>query len=1039
MNQENRENLDLAAVREKLAGMKGKAYWRGLEEIAETEEFQKWVADEFPNRESLLQVDRRDFLKVMGASLALAGVAGCRFLPEEKMVPYIKAPEEVVAGKPLFFASAMPWRGYARGVLVTSREGRPIKVDGNPTHPSTLGSSDIWMQASILDMYDPDRSRNTIHDGDVAPYEEYLKAARAVLAAPAAAGTAPFRIVTETITSPTLVAQLNALTAKHPGVRIHHFEPAGLHNVRAGAQLAFGRDVDTVYHFDKAAVILALDGDFLQPLPGSVRYARDWADRRRVRQSKKDMNRMYAVESTPTLTGANADHRLPMRASDVDSFARAVAAGLGVAGASGAAPAGSESFVQAVVADLKAAGAGAVVVAGEHQSPAVHALAHAMNAALGAVGSTVTYVAPAHVDLTGQPINPADPFASLKSLVADMQAKQVQAVLFLGGNPVFTAPADIPLTASLKNVPLRAHLGLYEDETSEACSWHVAESHYLEAWGDLRGHDGTASVVQPLIAPLYESHSAIEIISALAGQPAKGYDLVRAYWQGAQGVAPANLAASWERWLNAGVIPGTASAPISVAANANSVPAAPAAAQGIEIILRPDPNIWDGRFVNNGWLQETVKAVNKLTWDNAVLVSPAMAERLQHKNHAHIALKLNGKEISAPVWITPGHPDNSVTVYYGYGRTRAGQVGTDIGFNAYPIRMSGAPDIATGGEVGTSAGWTHLVSPQTQQTMEDREPARVRTIAEYAANPEFPKESEAEEGSEANDLFKKPADHEDWGKEAKPHEYMWGMAIDLNVCIGCNACSMACQAENNIPVVGKEQVAKGRHMNWIRVDRYYEGKDINNPKYVFQPVPCMQCEKAPCEPVCPVAATVHSHEGLNMMVYNRCVGTRYCSNNCPYKVRRFNFLNYANHHETPVLKLLNNPEVTVRGRGVMEKCTYCVQRINHARIDAKIANNGEGEAIKLVGKNATDQTPGVLMTACQQACPTKAISFGAINRMDSEVTQWKREPTNYDLLADLNTKPRTSYLAKLRNPNPAVEPAQGMESPGNEAKPASAG
>jgi molybdopterin-containing oxidoreductase family iron-sulfur binding subunit len=1022
----------LAAVREKLAGMKGKAYWRGLEEIAETEEFQKWVADEFPNRETLLQVDRRDFLKVMGASLALAGVAGCRFLPDEKMVPYIKAPEEVVPGKPLFFASAMPWLGYAKGVLVTSREGRPIKVDGNPTHPSTLGSSDIWMQASILDMYDPDRSKNTLRDGDVAPYEDFLKAARAALAAPAAPGAAPFRIVTETITSPTLIAQLNALKARYPGVRIHHFEATGLHNVRAGAQLAFGRDVDTVYHFDKAAVVLALDGDFLQGMPGSVRYARDWADRRRVRLSKKDMSRMYAVESTPTLTGANADHRLPARAGDVDAVARAIAAGLGVPGVSGVAPQGAEAFVQGVVADLKAAGAGAAVVGpGDQQSPAVHALAHAMNAALGAVGSTVTYVAPARADLTGQPINPADPFASLKSLVADMQAGQVKAVLFLGGNPVFTAPVDIPLADALKNVPLRAHLSHFEDETSAACNWHVAESHYLEAWGDLRGHDGAACVVQPLIAPLYESHSAIEVIAALAGQPASGYDLVRAHWQAAKSVPPANLAASWERWLNDGVIAGTASAPIAVTANAAAIPAAPASLSGqtVEVIFRPDPNVWDGRFVNNGWLQETPKIVSKLTWDNAVLVSMAMAQRMKLENHAHITIKRGNREVSAPVWITPGHPDNSVTVFYGYGRTRAGQVGTDIGYNGYAIRTSDAADFAADGQLGTSAGWTHLVSPQTQQTMEDREPARVRTFAEYLADPKFPDAEEmAEEADESKDLFKKPADYEDWGKEAQPHEYMWGMAIDLNVCIGCNACSMACQAENNIPVVGKEQVARGRHMNWIRVDRYYEGKNPDNPKFVFQPVPCMHCEKAPCEPVCPVAATVHSHEGLNMMVYNRCVGTRYCSNNCPYKVRRFNFLNYANHHETPVLKLLNNPEVTVRGRGVMEKCSYCVQRINHARIEAKIANNGNGEAIKMVGKNATDETPGVLVTACQQACPTKAISFGAINRADAEVTAWKKEPTNYDLLADLNTKPRTSYLARLRNLNPAVEPAERAES-----------
>jgi molybdopterin-containing oxidoreductase family iron-sulfur binding subunit len=1028
MNQENRENLDLAGIREKLAGMTGQAYWRGLEEIAETEEFQQWVSDEFPNRESLMQVDRRSFLKVMGASLALAGVAGCRFMPEEKMVPYIKAPEDVVPGKPLLFASAMPWHGYAKGILVTSREGRPIKIDGNPTHPSTLGSSDIWMQAAILDMYDPDRAKNTILDGNVAPYEEFLKAARAVLTAPAAPGTAPFRILIEPTTSPTLAAQAALLKSRYPGVRFHEFEPAGQHNVRGGSQLAFGQDVDTVYHFDKAKVILALDGDFLQQMPGSVRYARDWAAGRRVRQAKKEMNRTYAVESTPTLTGANADHRIPMRASDVDAFARALAAGLGVSGVSGSAPSGADSFLQAAIADLKAAGASALVVPGDHQSPAVHALAHAINAALGAVGTTVTYLPTSRANLSGQPVNPSEPFGSLKELVADMQAGQVAAIIVVGGNPVFTAPSDVPFAEALKKVKLRAHLGSHEDETSAACNWHIPESHFLEAWGDLRGHDGTACIVQPLIAPIYESHSAIELVAALADNPDSGYNLVRKQWQSAQSLDNKALPLAWEKWLNDGVIAGTAPSAVTIAANVGTIPAASGSTNGLEVVFRPDPNVLDGRYVNNGWLQEIPKAVTKLTWDNAILISPAMAEREKlgtNKDNLHVVIKAGGKQITGPVWITPGHPDNSVTVTYGYGRTRAGQVGTGIGFNGYPIRTSGAAEFVTGAKMSQFAGSTRLVSQQMQQTMEGREPVRLRTLADYTAHPEF--EKEHEEGGAELDLFKKPADHEEWGDRNLPHEYKWGMAIDLNVCIGCNACSMACQAENNIPVVGKEQVAKGRHMNWIRVDRYYEGKDINNPKVVFQPVPCMHCEKAPCEPVCPVAATVHSHEGLNMMIYNRCVGTRYCSNNCPYKVRRFNFLNYANHHETPVLKLLNNPEVTVRGRGVMEKCTYCVQRINHARIDAKIANNGEGEAIKMVGANATEETPGVLMTACQQACPTKAISFGAINRPDSEVSQWRQEPAHYKLLEELNTEPRTTYLARLRNPNTAIEPAERAE------------
>lgn len=1064
-NYENQSGLDLTAIREKLAGKTGQAYWRGLEEVAETPEFQKWMGDEFPDRATLLQLDRRSFLKFMGASMALAGVAGCRYMPQEKIVPYVKQPEDLVYNNPMLYATAMPFRGYGLGVLATSREGRPIKVDGNPDHPSIVGTkvsgpvnagSNVWLQASLLDLYDPDRLQNTQKNGDIASFDELLATARPLVTkvgppapdsvgAPVPAETAPVgggqvRILTETVTSPTLADQLKRITAKYPHVKWHQYQPVSGNNGRLGAKMAIGRFLNPVYDFTKASVILSLDGDFFTDLPGSIRYAREYADRRRVSKGANStiQNRLYAVESTPTLAGANADHRLPMRASDVELFARALFTTLETASASAAPaepPKGSEKFLKAVADDLKAAGAGGLVIAGEHQPPVVHALAHTINKFLGAVGGTVKYTESVEAE-------PVDQIASIKQLVADMDSGQVSMIIIVGGNPVYDAPVDLAFEKVLPKVPTRICMAHSNNETAAVCNWVVPESHYLEAWGDLRGHDGTVSIIQPLIHPLYESRSAIEFFASVFEEPRAGLELVQGYWK--QTKPSADFAKQWERWLNDGVIPDTAAAPantIAEIASALPAPPTPAPESEVQVIFRPDPSLWDGRYANNPWLQELPKALTKLTWDNAALVGFSMAERNHWSTGDLIRITHNGRKLDAPVWVMPGHVDNAVTLYLGGGREVVGVLGQDSGFNAYRLITSGEPNFGVA-QIERAPGGYHLVTTQTQNTLEGRDVIRSTTMVEWShgkfGGPEGEEKKAAGEsapaaaadGTEANNervqqgTVGPPEDPNSMYNLTNEYEKtsgvsQWGMTIDMTACIGCNACAVACQAENNIPSVGKDQVAKGRHMNWMRIDRYYATNDkkgitADNPDVLFQPMLCMHCEKAPCEPVCPVGATMHSHEGLNQMVYNRCVGTRYCSNNCPYKVRRFNFLNFANHHDTNAfgqnaipLKLANNPDVTVRGRGVMEKCTYCVQRINRARITSKRDN--------------TTIADGDVVTACQQACPTHAITFGDLTDAKSEVNQWKKEPHNYLLLEELNTTPRTSYLARVRNPNPALE------------------
>lgn len=985
----NETHLDLHSIRKRLEGLKGQDYWRGLEELADTEEFKTFLHQEFPRHAAPLEgaLDRRGFLKILGASLALAGLSACARppTPNEKIVPYVRAPEEIIPGTPLLFASATTEGGFAEGLLVESHQGRPTKVEGNPDHPASLGATHAQTQATVLSLYDPDRSQFISEGGQVRSWQE-LATTLATTLAGLERGTG-LRILTETVTSPTLAKQLSDLLVQYPDARWHQYDPTHGDAALEGAQLAFGEAVTPRYHFDRADVILSLEADFTNSGPGRLRHAKDFARKRRVRHAEDNMNRLYLVESTPSPTGSLADHRVPLSPSEIVHFASSVAHELGVDVPAGEQPEIlDEHFIEELVKDLEENRGSCLVIAGDSQPPEVHALAHAMNDALENVGSTVTYLEP----VEAQPVNHR---SSLAELVLAMRAGDVEVLLILGGNPVYTAPADLDFESALANVPLSVHLGLYRDETGIATNWHVPQAHTLETWGDARAFDGTTTIMQPLISPFYGGKSELEILATLRGDPeASAYDILRGYWRGR---VEGNFDDFWRETVYRGVVASSESGTRDLALKSFTVELP---SEGLVVLFRPDPGVGDGRFANNGWLQELPNPFSKLTWDNAALIAPATAEELGVRNNDVITLSVDGNSVDAPVWVLPGQAKGVITTHLGYGRKEAGRIGTGIGFNAYALRTLDRASTAPV-EVARTGTRYQLVSTQVHHALdgtgERRHIIRSGTLDEFRAHPEHPE-------------FVHPVEHfqADLYPPFEYDSYAWGMVIDMTVCTGCNACVSACQAENNIPIVGKDQVAVGREMHWIRVDNYYRG-DLDNPELFQQPLTCMQCEKAPCEPVCPVGATVHDHEGLNVMVYNRCVGTRYCSNNCPYKVRRFNFLQYAELSNTATeLSLANNPDVTVRSRGVMEKCTYCTQRISAARIEA----NRQDRQIR----------DGEVVTACQAACPTEAIVFGDINDPSSRVVSTKASPLNYALLEELNTVPRTTYLAKVKNPNPAL-------------------
>jgi molybdopterin-containing oxidoreductase family iron-sulfur binding subunit len=1026
---------DLAGKLAALQNTRGKKYWRTLEELAETDAFGELVRGEFPEQADTWpsSLSRRQFLTLMGASLALAGVSGCAVQPAPTghIVPYVHPPEEQVPGRPLFYATAMTMGGSGVGLLVESHEGRPTKIEGNPDHPASRGATDLFHQAAILTLYDPDRSQTVTHLGQTRTWDEALTALREAMEKQRPKRGAKLRLLTEAVVSPTLARQLRELHQQFPEAKWHQYEPIGRESAYHGARLAFGSPINTYHDFTKADRVLSLHADFLSCGPDHLRNVADFMSRRRIRSVEHAseagrMNRLYVVETGVSTTGAKADHRLALRASEIEPFARALASRLGVKIDGGKNLAEEpRRWIDAVARDLEQHRGRCVVLAGERQPAVVHLLVHVLNQRLGNVGQTVFHTDPIEVQ-------PVDHIASLMELLDDIDHGNVETLLILDGNPVFDAPADFNFVERIQPVALRAHLSLYQNETSRQCHWHLPEAHFLEAWSDTRAFDGTATVVQPLIKPLYQGRSAHELLSALSGKHlVPGMDLVqstwRAHWEKNRDRRARSFEEFWQQSLHDGVIAGTKLPTRSPSVNEGNLNRHLAEASGereagaYELILERDATIYDGRFANNGWLQELPKPITTLTWDNAALMSPTTARELGIGlgKYAHggehggyrvdvVELWLGQVSVRAPVWIVPGQADGSIIVSLGYGREKAGRVGGDgehrVGFNAYPLRTSNRPWFTSGLEVHKTGETYLLACTQQHQMMEGREPVRAATVREFAERPTFANEREAEEtrdqtarGARVPLTMYKPWEY---------HEHKWGMVIDLTACTGCKACVVACQAENNIPVVGKDQVAKGREMHWLRIDRYTSGPVEAPSEFHFQPVPCMHCENAPCEYVCPTAATVHSADGLNEMVYQRCVGTRFCSNNCPYKVRRFNFLFYADY-ATQSLRQQYNPEVTVRSRGVMEKCSYCVQRIRQADINAQAENR--------------DIADKEVLTACQAACPAGAIAFGDLNDTKSEVHELRESPLNYGLLTELNTSPRTTYLAALRNPNPELD------------------
>lgn len=988
-------------------GPKGtNAVWRSLEELEDSDQLADWIKHEFPQGAEMWgadHADRRDFLKLMAASLALAGINGCSRAPEEKIVPTVKIPDQM-PHQSFQYATAMPMSGGAIGVLVTSRDGRPLKIEGNPAHPASLGSTDIFAQAAILDLYDPDRSRFVKHQQQVSSWSDFLTAFSARSRDHSARKGQGLRVLSPPILSPTLEWQRQQLQMTWPEAKWHVYEPINDDYERAGTMLACGEDVRPRCHFEQAQVIVAIDADFLGSGPGKVRYARDFMNRRKTYLAHQEptSSRLYCVESTPSLTGAVADHRWPLAPDDLIRFTQTLAHKLGLEislSASDELPGLPSNFWTTLVADLKSAGQRALVAAGYSQPAAVHALVHAINHHLGNLNQTVTYHRPvAKTDGEQQ--------KSLADLVDAMRAGTVESLLVFGSNPIYDSPVDLAFRDALRKVTWTVHLGVYADETSSVCTWHVPEAHFLESWGDAWSLDGTISLIQPLIAPLHEGRSIHDLMNVLLETPRRSaYETVRDYWRGVRGSE--GFETLWQQSLHDGVVPETALpvvqatmrtealAEVSRLLSVTSV--SPKVGEIHTAVVRPHPTLWDGRFANNGWLQELPQPFSTLTWSNVASIAPADAAAQQLHSGDVVEVTYKNKSLRVPIWILPGQAVGVMTLQMGGGRTEAGRLGSNVGYNVFKLRSTHDPWKLTDLHVRKTGDKQRLPATQQHFLMEGRELVKVGTWQQYQDRPQHPEFMGHESTSAEQNSFYAPS-------PTGTAEQQWGMSIDLGSCIGCNACVIACQSENNIPIVGSMQVSLGREMHWLRVATYFTGSP-DAPQTYHQPIPCMHCEHAPCEVVCPVSATTHSKEGLNEMTYNRCVGTRYCSNNCPYKVRRFNFLDYQTElRQEPLLQLLPNPEVTVRSRGVMEKCTYCVQRISAARIQAGL----QDRLIK----------DGEIVTACQAVCPTEAIRFGDISDPHSEVANAKRSSLSYSLLAELNTRPRTTYLAALRNPHP---------------------
>ncbi|MCJ2026243.1 TAT-variant-translocated molybdopterin oxidoreductase [Methylobacterium sp. J-067] len=968
---------DLTALRARLDGGDGPRFWRSLDAVADSEEFRTYLAAEFPAATRLaMQPGRRGFLKLMAASFALGGLAACGG-PDGRdyEVPYVKEPERIVPGAVLSYASSALFDGFGNGILVTTRNGRPLKIEGNPDHPWSRGGTDVLAQASILGLYDPFRSQAVQHLGRPASWASFEAAMLGETERWRAARGKGVALLTGPVTSPTLAAELDKLRAAYPEMR--WYSGSTRDGIHEGARRAFGRPVETLPDFAKAKTIVALDGDFLDLGPGQVGLSRRWADARRAALAQGRLLPLFSAAPTPGLTSSKADDALPVSAGRLEEIARAMLA----AAAGGAAPEGTDPaarWARRAWDSLNAARGAGIVTAGLTASPDLHDLVHRLNGALGNEGATLRHVSPAVQDGAG----------SLADLAKAMDGGEVQALIVLGTNPVYDAPGALDFAARMERVPLKIHAGLYFDETGAHADWHLPLAHPLESWGDVRSLDGTVGLIQPTVSPFYNGHTPQEIVAFLARADgaADPLALLKARWRG-QGEDESAFEARFAEALRTGFLPDSA-APAEAVTLTAAAATPPAPAGGLEVVFRLDGTLYDGTHADLAWLQELPKPLTKVVWENVVAVSPALAAREKLADGDLVRIEAGGRSVTGPAWILPGQAADTVTLSLGYGRTVPDHLSQGLGYDAgalrspeTPWRLSGARLVRTG-ERRMPATTQHLGA------LPDDEEGRqiIRTQVPGGAPAGDPKDANPPS-------FYPPPESQDRWTAAQ-----WGMAIDLDACTGCNACVTACQAENNIPVVGREEVARGRWLGWIRIDRYYEG-DPEAPATHFQPVNCMHCESAPCELGCPVEATLHDSEGLNLQVYNRCVGTRTCQSYCPYKVRRFNYLDYSGGMP-PVTQQQRNPEVTVRARGVMEKCTYCIQRIAAARIDS--------------AKDAHAPIPdGTVETACQGACPTRAITFGNVADPDSQVSVAKRDPRNYSLLGHLNTKPRTTYLAGL--------------------------
>jgi molybdopterin-containing oxidoreductase family iron-sulfur binding subunit len=1070
----------------------GQKYWRSLDQLADTPEFRQWLEREFPEGASEFTdpVSRRNFVKLMSASLVLGGLgfigSGCR-RPEEKILPFGKMPEGYVHGVPQFFATAMPTRGSAIPLLVKSHENRPTKVEGNPEHPDSNGSTDTFAQASILSLYDPDRAQHYRQGGNTISKEKALDTLNGLAATLNAQRGARAAFLLEQSSSPSRARLMTALQFKYPQAKWTVDEPVDLAaNRRVTGSAPY-------FKLEAAKVILALDADFIGSEADSTRLIRGFAKGRKTEKPTDPMNRLYAVEGLMTLTGINADHRLRVPTSQVVAVAAAIAAKIApqntqVTGLASRLPLPANvdaKWVEECANDLKANAGASVVLAGYRQSLAVHIIASVLNTALGNNGKTVFF--------SELPSAPAT--TDLASLARDLNAGQIDTLVILGGNPALSAPADLKWAEAQKKAKAVVRLGYYEDETFAASTDNtlfVPLNHYLESWGDARTGDGTVVPIQPLIAPLFDGMTELEVLASLGGlSPSKGYDLARETFRAFAGAG--NFEEAWKKFLHDGFLPGAApkanDAPVArdliATAFAAPTPAAPTK-DSLEVVFHRDLKMDDGRWNNNGWLQEFPDPITKITWDNVILVSRKTAEEHAVKNGDVVEVELGGNKVRGPIWIQPGMADHSLGLALGYGRKKskgggAGRIGHEVGlYNAYELRTSTGLIFAVGAKLRATGQQHKIAVTQEFGSMEGRPIIREANKAQYEKVPTFAKNFDLDSPEESAHIEKDQKLHRPKGIYEHPYNaftdrgsqsgvklkglfksdvHQWGMSIDLSSCVGCGACVLACQSENNVPIVGKDQVMRNREMHWLRIDRYYSGAAhkthqelIDDPQAVVQPMLCQHCENAPCESVCPVNATVHDEEGLNVMAYNRCVGTRYCSNNCPYKVRRFNFfdynkrsldqlkgpfygsplttakdgewnllrwwktpeINYRPDDEWDILKLIKNPDVSVRMRGVMEKCTFCVQRIEQAKIAQKV-KAGAGGDVQLKEKDGT-----VPKMACQQACPAEAIVFGNLLDPDSRVSQLKKQERDYDLLGFLDTRPRLTYLARIRNPNPKM-------------------